>query len=81
MWRIGTIPCTLPSADANNSYLNSLGDTAVDFDIAPPRVIQPSDDDKDNKNTGDNGTAEWPLVILRGNGTVYVALIGVDTEK
>lgn len=31
--------------------------------------------------TGDGGTVEWPLIILRGNGSIYVTLIGVDTEK
>lgn len=24
---------------------------------------------------------EWPLVLLRGNGNLYIMLIGIDTEK
>lgn len=24
---------------------------------------------------------EWPLIILRGNGTLYVLLIGIETVK
>lgn len=24
---------------------------------------------------------EWPLIVLRGNGNLYVMLIGIDTEK
>lgn len=39
VWRIGATPCALPPTDTNLPYLNSLGDTAIDFDIAPPRVV------------------------------------------
>lgn len=47
VWRIGAIPCALPPTDSHLPYLNSLGDTAVDFDIAPPRVVK-----SNNENTG-----------------------------
>lgn len=24
---------------------------------------------------------EWPLIVLRGDGSIYIVLIGIDTEK
>lgn len=58
MWRVGPIPCAIPptsvggggggGGNAHQSpYLHSLGDTAVDFDIAPPRVVSTGDDTRD----------------------------------
>lgn len=44
VWRVGPIPCAVPPTGSNVPYLNSLGDTAVDFDIAPPRVISSNND-------------------------------------
>ncbi|XP_053660436.1 nuclear pore complex protein Nup88 [Anopheles marshallii] len=109
------------------AYLNSLGDTAVDFDIAPPRVVssatggsgpiadttfsptttlsttsstvttaKPAITPKEgtlmndsliaqkNKkaSAGAAGTkVEWPIVILRGDGNVYVLCAGIDTNR
>lgn len=39
IWRLGATPCALPPTDSQLPYLNSLGDTAIDFVIAPPRVV------------------------------------------
>lgn len=47
VWRVGPIPCALPQTGAKFSYLSSLGDAAVDFDIAPPRVLTFNDNGKD----------------------------------
>lgn len=44
MWRVGPIPCAVPPTGSNLPFLNSLGDTAVDFDIAPPRVVASHND-------------------------------------
>uniref|UniRef100_A0A903Z064 Nucleoporin Nup88 n=1 Tax=Anopheles minimus TaxID=112268 RepID=A0A903Z064_9DIPT len=113
------------------AYLNSLGDTAVDFDIAPPRVVssatggsvpigdnttfsptttlsttsstvvttaKPAITPKEgalmndsliaqkNKKATTTGSAvgtkvEWPIVILRGDGNVYVLCAGIDTNR
>uniref|UniRef100_A0A182MK59 Nucleoporin Nup88 n=1 Tax=Anopheles culicifacies TaxID=139723 RepID=A0A182MK59_9DIPT len=117
------------------AYLNSLGDTAVDFDIAPPRVVSsatggsgPIGDttfsptttttlsttsstvvttakpaitpkegtlmndsliaQKNKKGTitttgsaGAGTKVEWPIVILRGDGNVYVLCAGIDTNR
>lgn len=39
VWRVGPVPCGLPVSGSSAPYLSGLGDTAVDFDIAPPRVV------------------------------------------
>lgn len=39
VWRVGPVPCGLPVSGLSAPYLSGLGDTAVDFDIAPPRVV------------------------------------------
>lgn len=44
VWRIGATPCAVPPTDTHLPYLNSLGDTAIDFDIAPPRVVPATTD-------------------------------------
>lgn len=86
IWKIGTTPCAAPPSNASLPYLNSLGDTAVDFDIGAPRVF----DGPSSENTTLNDTAssvgasrpiEWPIIILWANGDIYVALIGLDSEK
>lgn len=38
IWRIGPAPLTVATSASHAPLLNCLGDTAVDFDIAPPRV-------------------------------------------
>uniref|UniRef100_A0A1B0CE61 Putative nuclear pore complex nup88/rnup84 component n=1 Tax=Lutzomyia longipalpis TaxID=7200 RepID=A0A1B0CE61_LUTLO len=89
VWRIGPMPklgvtngTTLPS-------LLDLGDTAVDFDISPPRVssLLPLGDETASELTLVNTSAkirqkvEWPIVILRGNGNIYVLCAGLNTKK
>ncbi|XP_050100888.1 nuclear pore complex protein Nup88 [Anopheles aquasalis] len=117
---------------AKLAYLNSLGDTAVDFDIAPPRVVSSTvsatasttmaavasattatttmflsttvpavttaaakpapttpneggalmnDSLLAQKNKNDAAKVEWPIVILRGDGNVYVLCAGIDTNR
>ncbi|XP_052868926.1 nuclear pore complex protein Nup88 [Anopheles cruzii] len=152
VWRIGPTPTPQAVTAAGSSpggaitsklstYLNSLGDTAVDFDIAPPRVVSsagpgagasigdisnstasttflstatlpsvvscggnaaamlPSTPKEglmsdsliaslSSKNKKDGTVAaaggpkvEWPIVILRGDGSVYVLCAGIDTNR
>lgn len=126
VWRVGPSPGLLvngghpvspspghASTSAKLAYLNSLGDTAVDFDIAPPRVVSAttvngSDDTtmlssrttmvsmmRDNLNISsatttnsfvktqkpNNDKVEWPIVILRGDGNVYILCAGIDTDR
>lgn len=84
IWKIGPTPCARPPTKSSQPYLNSLGDTAIDFDISAPRVktstnTTAANDTLPNENITKN--VEWPLVILWGNGNLYIALIGLDTDK
>ncbi|XP_055641182.1 nuclear pore complex protein Nup88 [Toxorhynchites rutilus septentrionalis] len=95
------------------AYLSSLGDTAVDFDIAPPRVVSASANTVSSSTTtllsttttmmrdglsttanagsgkenlgkpkkSDTDKVEWPIVILRGDGNVYILCAGIDTDR
>lgn len=45
VWRVGAAPLSLTSEGAHAPLLRCLGDTAVDFDIAPPRVAPQSTED------------------------------------
>lgn len=86
IWKIGPTPCAMPPTKSSLPFLNSLGDTAIDFDISAPRVtlsanttFATNNDSTVNENLSRN--VEWPLVILWGNGNLYIALIGLDTDK
>lgn len=85
VWKIGPTPCAAPPTNQSLPYLNSLGDTAVDFDIAPPRVLDTTGDNSGTFNDTLPPPAsrpiEWPLIILWANGDIYVALLALDTEK
>lgn len=96
VWRIGPTPCNLPPKDGVMLFLDSLGDIATDFDICPPRVVTWTDESKsimnasnivtDSHNTStkmyQNSTSViWPLIILRGNGSIFVLCAGVDSAK
>lgn len=50
VWRIGPVPTASPLTGTATPYLNALGDTAVDFDIAPARAVS-------NIAGGSSGTA------------------------
>ncbi|XP_037038239.1 nuclear pore complex protein Nup88 isoform X2 [Bradysia coprophila] len=87
VWRVGPLPVAMPPSGSNVPYLNSLGDTAVDFDIAPPRVVATGNDGQNLNQSSIESTitamsrVQWPLVILRGNGTLYILSIGIETAK
>lgn len=88
VWRIGPMPCAVPPTRSHVPFLNSLGDTAVDFDIAPPRVVPSSGNDTLNLNHSTKESTitamsrvQWPLIILRGDGTLYVLSIGIETAR
>lgn len=84
IWKIGPTPCAAPSSNTTLPYLNGLGDTAVDFDVAAPRVFDGVDAEatfNDTVSTIGSRPIEWPLIILWANGDLFVALISLDTEK
>lgn len=96
-WRVGSVPSNV-AVEKNLSYLQCLGDTAVDFDIAPPRMIEeqsnPFNDTNDAidsinqslnslsiaKKQHEQKKIEWPIVVLRGNGTIVVLNAGLNSE-
>lgn len=98
-WRVGPIPNSI-AVEKNLSYLQSLGDTAVDFDVAPPKVKEDHlndslENDLNKINSSISSLSihakknqqekqkkiEWPILILRGNGTICVINAGLDTEQ
>lgn len=86
IWKIGPTPCAAPPMKSSLPYLNSLGDTAVDFDIAAPRTKMISNETAENNDISLTTASiakliEWPLIILWGNGNIFVAFIGLDTIK
>lgn len=100
IWRVGPVP-NYAAVEKNLSYLQSLGDTAVDFDIAPAKIKENRNYDDslefawDKIHTSINSLSiskkihpndqhkriEWPIVVLRGNGTIFVLNAGINTDK
>lgn len=99
VWRVGPQP-NYAAVEKNLSYLKSLGDTAVDFDIAPANLREDYTDTieshldninsslsslsitaKKNHQLEQQKRIEWPIVVLRGNGTIFVLNAGLNTEK
>ncbi|XP_055610610.1 nuclear pore complex protein Nup88-like [Uranotaenia lowii] len=95
-----SVTATPSSAKLVVDYLGSLGDTAVDFDIAPPRVVANCGSDvrgrtsissssnryvSGSKRLGGTSNeqqkVEWPIVILRGDGNVYILCAGIDSDR
>lgn len=98
VWRIGPVP-NYAALEKNLSYLQGLGDTAVDFDVAPAKIREESSsglgghhENIDTINSSMNNMSlvskkpqqkqiEWPIVILRGNGSVFVINAGLNSEQ
>ncbi|XP_030238482.1 nuclear pore complex protein Nup88 [Drosophila navojoa] len=82
VWKVG--PYTV-NKGANTS-LSDFGETSIDFDIAPAVKSSAPASDETTKNSTLNSTktpkekVEWPIVILRENGNVYVLLTGIDSD-
>jgi len=94
VWRVGPVP-NYAAVEKNFSYLKSFGDIAVDFDIAPATVSGDQLNDTIDidvinstlqsmsltKKQDVAKKIEWPIIILRGNGTIYVLCAGLNTDK
>ncbi|XP_059620994.1 nuclear pore complex protein Nup88 [Phlebotomus argentipes] len=89
VWRVGPMPRMGVSNGSTLPSLSDLGDTAVDFDIAPPRVspLVPLGDGTASESSILSVSSqmrqkvEWPIVILRGNGNIYTLCAGLNTKK
>ncbi|XP_075154824.1 nuclear pore complex protein Nup88 isoform X2 [Haematobia irritans] len=110
VWQVGPLPLKT-DGNLNPSTVYSLGEAAVDFDIAPAvnvaemqmntndttinkdqtvilnstRINQSSNKTIANEskinNTKSQEKIEWPIVILRENGNIYVLMSGLDTDR
>lgn len=99
VWRVGPVP-NYAALEKNLSYLQCLGETAVDFDIAPAKVKEQGQNDslenaldsinasitslsitKRSQHNDQQKRIEWPIVVLRGNGSIFVLNAGLDTDK
>lgn len=96
VWRVGPVP-NQSAVENNLSYLKSLGHTVIDFDIGPPLLVNSNDSPNntaifDNNqdssihsfsrpNNADHKKVEWPIILLRGNGTIFILTAALNTEK
>ncbi|XP_051154402.1 nuclear pore complex protein Nup88 isoform X1 [Leptopilina boulardi] len=67
-WKVGPTPSTSPSKIPSFA---SLGEIAVDFDFSSPCVQTESDKDIEIDKMKWN-QIEWPILVLRGNGDVFI---------
>lgn len=94
-WRVGPTPSYQSCTGGKFSFLKSLGDTAIDFDFAPAQMCQDYSSNWNSSRLGnvslsaskrhlirdESKKIEWPIVILRGNGSIYVLCAGLNTEN
>jgi nuclear pore complex protein Nup88 len=92
-WRVGPAPPS-NSSGRKYSFLKSLGDIAIDFDIAPAQLRHAYSPNcssflansslsasKSHLIRDEQKKIEWPIVILRGNGNIFVICAGLNTDK
>ncbi|XP_069683865.1 nuclear pore complex protein Nup88 isoform X2 [Periplaneta americana] len=78
VWPLGRQPSATLSSGPRLPFLVGLGDTAVDFDFAPPVPLDSKNPPIGKENTKRGATDRvdpnaivWPVLVLRGNGDVY----------
>ncbi|XP_017103908.2 nuclear pore complex protein Nup88 [Drosophila bipectinata] len=90
VWKVGPSIVRV----GGNSSLTDFGEVAVDFDIAPaakPKEPEPLEEkshtlNQSNKSLQNKTSAvkpekiEWPVIVLRENGNIYVLMTSVDSE-
>ncbi|XP_034237682.1 nuclear pore complex protein Nup88 [Thrips palmi] len=67
VWHLGRAPIGGVTSSAKLPLLGGLGETAVDFDFAPPVCQSPAG----KLTAASTDQLEWPIMVLRGNGDVY----------
>ncbi|EDV94466.1 nuclear pore complex protein Nup88 [Drosophila grimshawi] len=84
VWKVG--PHSVKTSA--NSSLTDFGETSVDFDIAPAVKSRTTAETKTDDSLANSSTAtakakkekvEWPIVVLRENGNIYILLAGIDS--
>ncbi|XP_062122391.1 nuclear pore complex protein Nup88 [Drosophila sulfurigaster albostrigata] len=90
VWKVG--PHTVKTGA--NTSLSDFGELSVDFDIAPAvksrneasNVLSTTTNSLNQSNKtlaaakAKKERVEWPIVILRENGNIYILLAGIDSE-
>ena len=74
-WRVGPVPVGSPSRQVPN--IDSLGETAVDFDFATPTI---GTSNKIVNKGHDWNQINWPILVLYGNGDVFIIRGNVLSE-
>ncbi|XP_020811640.1 nuclear pore complex protein Nup88 [Drosophila serrata] len=93
VWQVG--PSVMRGT--SNTSLTDFGEVAVDFDIAPAVKPRNADQDNVTtadttasqrnqtlqaaKSVQKQAKIEWPVLVLRENGNIYILLTGLDSEK
>ncbi|XP_017037925.1 nuclear pore complex protein Nup88 [Drosophila kikkawai] len=93
VWQVG--PSVMRGT--SNTSLSDFGEVAVDFDIAPAAKPRNPDQDNTTladttanqrnqtllaaKSVQKQAKIEWPVLVLRENGNIYILLTGLDSAK
>ena len=72
VWPLGRTPLGGITSSSRLPMLGGLGETAVDFDFAPP-VASSKAESKPGQPAAEPEVL-WPIMVLRGNGDVYSVL-------
>lgn len=73
VWHLGRAPIGGITSSAKLPLLGGLGETAVDFDFAPPTHKVRTSGGRGGRKEEEVAETEmeWPILVLRGNGDVY----------
>lgn len=75
-WKVGSSSSTSPRKIPT---IESLGETAVDFDFATPRVK--TENTAEEQSHLDWNEIEWPILVLRGDGNVLMVRGNILTRQ
>ncbi|XP_023725577.1 nuclear pore complex protein Nup88 isoform X3 [Cryptotermes secundus] len=81
VWPLGRQPTAALSSGPRLPFLVGLGDTAVDFDFAPPVPSENEDPNGGASSRMDSSAIIWPVLVLRGNGEVYSVTSPVTADS
>ncbi|XP_043276601.1 nuclear pore complex protein Nup88 isoform X2 [Venturia canescens] len=71
-WKVGPTPLASPSKYMPT--IESLGETAVDFDFATPTLKTENDGKEGGSKNYDWNQIDWPICVLCGNGEVLLVV-------
>lgn len=76
IWRVGPVLTQNQLQLLNSSLptLSNLGDQVIDFDVIPIHVTQ-------KKNNNNNLKYQWHVILLQGNGNIFLLNASLDSMK